>query len=190
LAVSYLNLATLGNANIDPAVVGGVAPTWAAGTGWIFNGLSQYLQSGIIALTTTYSIIIQFTGGIDAVFQCLAGAYRDAGGNASFALYNRHFLSQVAYENGSIASFALVPPRLDAGSLALANKQGYRNGVSDGGAIPAGIPTNPQQVYVGAMNYNGGAIQFFTGNMIALAIYNVTLTAPQVLARATAMSLL
>ena len=48
LAASYLRLAgDKGYANIDPAVVGsGVAPGFDTASGWIYNGLTQFLTTG------------------------------------------------------------------------------------------------------------------------------------------------
>lgn len=43
LAESYVNLANPGTYNLS----GGVAPTWAAETGWTFDGSSQYKLTGI-----------------------------------------------------------------------------------------------------------------------------------------------
>ena len=45
-------------------------------------------------------------------------------------------------------------------------------------------------IYIGAINSNGVAANFITANIRAIAFYQMTLTAPQVLARAVAMAAL
>ena len=74
--------------------------------------------------------------------------------------------------------------------LGVAGNQGYRNGVADGVVIAghANVPVWP--VWIGAMNESGalsGPLDFYCQ---ALALYDCTLTAAQVLAVSTAMALL
>src|SRR5512136_2653103 len=68
-AAAYLNVGLLGNPNIDPAVVGGVAPAWNAATGWTGDGATTYLRTGVLgAVGMTY--IIQYANSVANSFIC------------------------------------------------------------------------------------------------------------------------
>ena len=73
--------------------------------------------------------------------------------------------------------------------VGIAGAQGYRNGVADGSAIGAANDTFAM-VFVGAYNGAGTAGLFTACNVLALAIYNTTLTAAQVAAVSAAMAAL
>jgi hypothetical protein len=184
LAASYLNLAALGNANIDPAVVGGVAPTWATGTGWAFNGLTQYLKSGFIPQNDqSQSVLVQFSGVTNTGCLCLS---QTTVGPATHYFGLRPNSPSVRYYNGS---FFTQAPSLLTGNSGIAGNAGYRNGLPD--AVMGGDVTVPiRDVWIGCANQNGSAGLFIAANIQAIAVYDVTLTAPQVLARATAMAAL
>lgn len=90
------------------------------------------------------------------------------------------------YRNGGMLN---VAPAFAAGSLAIANGNAFRNGVQEPGVIPAGaVPTAP--MWVGRYNNAGAAVKCLLGNIQAIAIYNTTLTAPQVAAVSAAMAAL
>jgi hypothetical protein len=72
----------------------------------------------------------------------------------------------------------------------VAGNTGYRNGAADPGAIGAWTGAAVSAVYICAIN-DAGVPTFFTSAYIqALAIYDCTLTAPQVAAVAAAMAAL
>ena len=75
LAASYLRLAGVeGNANLDPVVVGGgVAPTFDPLLGWLWNGLTQYLLTGIVP-GNNWSVIVKFSLVPDATLRCPYGS--------------------------------------------------------------------------------------------------------------------
>ncbi|WP_218254341.1 hypothetical protein, partial [Candidatus Magnetobacterium casense] len=156
----------------------GVAPTWAAGTGWTFNGTTQYLITGLVGLYT-YSMIVQFSGvtntGIVAGAQSVDGR---------FWIRPNTGVGNVTYACG--VNTRDTAPNLASGNLAFASYNCYRNGVADG-AIAAGATSTTHVTWIGCRNlinvYNLG----YAGNIQALAIYNTALTAPQILAVYTAM---
>lgn len=179
LAASYVNLANPGTYDAAP----GVAPTWAAGVGWTFNGTTQYLTTGV-SLNQTYSMLVRFSGATLAALCSIAG--QDGSATSRFRFGPR--TTGVFYACGATTS--TMAPATTSGVIGLSGYQPYRNSATDGaptsGWVGVGIDT-----FIGAYNNQGvGAAQFYTGNVAALAIYNTTLTAPQVLAVSTAMAAL
>jgi hypothetical protein len=182
LANSYINLGLLGNPSIDPAIVGGVAPTFPDDTGWIFNGTTQYLKSGVPATDDgTYSAMTclvqysDYTAGI-----CIFGVGWTTGG-----LWVRFDLKRYYNALGGLAaSFG------NSGNVGIAGQKGYADGVYDV-ATMNGAPI-AAEMFVGAINsFGGGGANFFwAGKIQAIVFYDSVLTAPQVLARATAMAAL
>jgi len=179
-AASYTDLSGNGN---NAGV--GVAPTWDAVNGWVFNGANQYLTTTFVPQNDqSQSVIVQFTGA--AAQGCLAGMY-DLGTNSAFRVYGVWVVAAtLRYANG--VSINVAPP-LAAGNLGVAGNAGYRNGVADGGAIGAWAGPTVVPLYIGCVN-QGGPTHYFDGEIQALAIYDCTLTAPQMAAVAAAMAAL
>lgn len=180
LAASYTNLANPGVNDAAP----GVAPTWAAGTGWTFNGSTQYLVTGVVP-ASGYSMLIQFTNGPTATITWLCGEFK---ANARFDIQPSRTGADVRYGSGGLT---VVAPHLTSGNLGIAGQQGYRNGTADGSAIGAWSALATDDIYIGCYNFNGvGASNFISAKVQAFAIYSVTLTAPQVAAVAAGMAAL
>ena len=169
--------------NTQHTLTDGVAPTWANGSGWTFNGSTKYLQSDISPPVNQQStLIIKYSGSLNTG-TFLAGAINggflwglqatdDSSGGGSIA--------RVAYMNGSLIR---VAPPLTAGVLALRGPQGYRGGTGDeGGAIAAaGSVSTP--FFIGCCNDAQTApttMGFWSGVITSIAYYNVVLTAAQV----------
>jgi len=174
-AASYTDLTGNGN---DAGV--GVAPTWDSTNGWIFNGTTQYLTTTFVPQSDqSQSAFVQFTTktGVERMF----GA-EDAMG--AFTIRNRATL--VAYYNGFGAGSAA--PTLTAGNLGIAGAQGYRDGVANGGALPAWGGACAQAVYIGCENLNGAALNFTAYYCQYFILYDVALTAPQAALIAAAMA--
>ena len=180
LADSYVNLANPGTYNAAP----GVAPTWASGTGWTFNGSTQYLDSGV-TVTSTYSVIGRLAGW-------------SGWGNSPFGCVNplngHIFRINAQQAGGSILWYNLSSTLQVTGTvtdsvLALGGTIPYRDGVAL--AATSGLVGTPNSLYVGAHhNTFGNPDTFMTGQIAALAIYDTTLTAPQVAAVSAAMAAL
>jgi hypothetical protein len=183
LAASYLRIAgNLGHANIDPALVGGVAPTFAQATGWGLDGLSRHLRSGVL-VSAGWSVIARFSSVANAGL--LFGSYDGAGRDVS--IYPS-FNSRVYYANGGQVN---VAPALTGGVLAVAGNKAYRNGADNGLTIPAWSGgASIRDVFFGALNFLGTAGGFLSGNIQAIAIYTTTLPAPQVASISAAMAAL
>lgn len=177
LAASYTNLANPGTYTAAP----GVAPTFAAATGWTFAAESTtYLNTGIVP-ASGWSFIIRFNGTADGGVPI--GTYKP---NARF--FVQLGSTVVVYASGSLV---VVSPQATSGVLAIAGQQGYRNGTADGAAISAWTDTTTLSIYIGAHSRSDTGIgSYYTGSIQAIAIYNATLSAAQVSGISAAMAAL
>jgi hypothetical protein len=185
LAASYTDLS--GNSH-DAGV--GVAPTWNGTDGWMFNGVSQYLTTTFVpANDQSQSFLVQFTNGPGTQWKGMLGM-RDtsAGSTGRFLVWGQSATGKIRYTNGVTGVDVVAAPA--AGNLCVAGNQGYRDGVADGSSLPAWVDTPILNIYIGALNSEGSPAFFTPMYFQALAIYDTALTAPQVSAVATAMSLL
>jgi hypothetical protein len=186
LAASYLRLAgDEGFPNIDPAVVGGVAPTWDAVNGWAFNG-AKYLKTGIVPTNDqAYSLLVKFTGAVlqAANSMTIAGMYEGLKGGLVVQLSNIAGNTNQFYNGLTVVA---VAPAALSGVLGVAGNQGYLNGAAVGGALPAWGGASARAIYIGALDY-GSVIQYYLGNIQSIVAYKSTLTAPQVALVSAAM---
>ncbi len=179
LTASYTDLSGEGH---DAGV--GVAPTWDAVNGWIFNGTDQYLTAAFTPQNdqtqTAIAQFTNFTGDNDYLF----GSYTAA--NTYFGVSLRVADAVVRYVNGQNLD---VGPNIATGNLAVAGNTGYRNGIADLGTIGAWAGASTHPFYIGVLGgaWTGGYCPVY---IQALAIYDTALTAPQVSAVATAMAAL
>ena len=187
LAASYDNNAAPGNGLADSTydAAPGVAPTWASGTGWTFNGTTQYLDTGVIpAADQSWSLLVRYSGAVQsdfARFGCLNS------GSARFFLYPYTVSSSgTGYGHGG---YLLVPVSDTSGVIGFAGNQPYRNGATHGGTIGTGAGT-PIAFSIGAVNNTSVIGDYWNGTIEAIAIYDTVLTAPQVAAVSTAMAAL
>jgi hypothetical protein len=181
LAASYLRVAgSGGNANLDPAVVGGVAPTWNATHGWRFDGMvsaAAYLLSGIIPDANT-SAVIRFT---QLDFKGTKQMFGE-GGNNGFGLFPNLNNTQTGFKNGAVLNTSAIVSGTH--TMAVCGKNVYLDGVSIG-TIGAGVLSAAELVF-GA---KGSALgNHHRGDWHTAAFYNTVLSAPQVLAIHTAMA--
>jgi len=183
LADSYINRANPGTYDAAP----GTAPTWAAQTGWTFNGTTQYLLADIAA-NIGWSVLVRYSGATDlGAPKIIFGSQSAGGGTVRFHIQPSQ--SNIIYY--SHEDSVGVAPGLLAGVLGIAGQQGFRNGVSDGGVIPSGgTGTRPTKVAIGALYEGAGAVFYCNANIQALYIYNVPITPTQVRAVTDAMNML
>ena len=184
LADSYTNEANPGTYTAAP----GVAPTWAYGTGWTFNGTTQYLTTGAVP-ASGWSMLVRYSGGPTTGNHIVAGAYSSTVVDTRFYLapsYNVAGLG-VLYGGGG---YVRVAPALAAGVIGIANRTGYRNGASEGTTHLAWSGVAPGGVNIGAANHNLGVRDFTAANVQAVAIYSGSLTLADVVAIGAAMNLL
>lgn len=178
-AASLLDLSGNGNNAGDPG--GAATPAWDNVNGWKFDGIAHYLTTTFVPQNDqTQTAILQFTTVTDGSF--FWGAAPTGG---MFAQTRSG--GDVTYRNGA---FIALAPNLAAGNLAVSGNRGYRNGVAEGGAIGAWTAPSNDVVYIGCRSFNAGPANYIAAYFQAFALYDCTLTAPQVLAVATAMALL
>lgn len=181
LADSYVNEANPGTNNAAP----GVAPTWDAVNGWAFNGMTQYLTTGITPIVTGsgWSALVRFSAVSGSANNYLIGA-SDAvpTPDVTFFLITRPGTPNTFYANGAAAQSVVATAA--SGVLGFAGTGLYRDGSSVGTYTQGvgGANSRPVRVLIGAVDFQGTAQSFLTGSIQAVAIYNTTLTAPQVLA--------
>ena len=182
LAASYDNNAAPGNGLADGTydAAPGVAPTFDTATGWTFAAASsQYLATGVTPANSGWSFVLRYVSNSDGVL-CGCGTPPDN------MFHWQRYAGAMYYANGTYTATAGD----FSGTMAIAGLNGYRDGSFDkaigtawSGA--AGIFT------IGAVARTSGNITLFSSvEVAAVAIYNTTLTAPQVAAISSAMSLL
>jgi hypothetical protein len=178
LAASYVNLANPGTYNAAP----GVAPTWSAATGWTFDGSSQYLITGDIIGANTYTTVCLFSNAASGVFTMYGTAQGGIGNNR--IMPNR--------SNSVFYGDTAKGPGMASGVVGIAGTSGYRNGVID--AAGAAVGNGSIAMVLGAQSQVSGGVPSITaywpGKIQAYAVYDIVLTAPQMLAIATAMAAL
>jgi hypothetical protein len=166
----------------QPNLIEGLgAVPWAANAGWGFNAaLTQYLSTGIIP-AAGWSMLVQYANRAGGVYA--TGSF--TGGNTRLQIGIA--VGGIEYGNGG---FIVVAPGQVTGNAGVAGQQGYRNGVAEGALIAAWAGVSVDDVWIGCRNQGGVANGFVSADVESVAIYNGVLTAPQVLAVATAMAAL
>lgn len=179
LAASYVNLANPGTYDAAP----GVAPTWDAANGWILNGTTQYLTTGIIPSSLNWSLFARFSGGTTSGVRVVCGAW--IGASARFHLTATNGAGVRTYGNGNFLS---VSGALTAGVMGFAGLSAYLNGVSDGSITSGGSPST-RALIIGAFN-DGSILFFYQGNIQALVVYSSVLDSSGAAAVSAAMAAL
>lgn len=181
LAASYINLANPGTYDAAP----GSAPTWAAGTGWTFDRATQYLLTGIIPTNDqTWSILLRCS---DIPDYNQGAVLANSGSNRQFGIFfsgqsTTYFLNGGFLQKDHSA--------MTAGVWAIAGNTAYINGTAQSGTIGSPSGSITSGIAIGA-NWDGStAIQFFGGNIQAVAIYSDTLTAGEIATVSAAMAAL
>ena len=180
-ASSYTaSLINLVNSGTHPITNSGTPPTWATGTGWTFNGTTQYLGTDIQPPNNQNStLIVKYNSASGA------GGWVLGVNTASGFLYGIQPIddgstgsAKAVYLNGS---YVRVAPSLAAGVLALRGAQGNRNGTDESAAI-TNAGTTTSTLFVGAENGSGATGGFWAGVITSWCYYNSTLTAAQIAA--------
>jgi len=164
LADSYVDLSGSGN---DAAP--GVAPTWDAVNGWIFNGVDQYLDTGLVP-AVGWSMVVVYTnkaGENGIMGELTTGARFEFVPRAS---------GDIVFGNGGVG---LQAPFAAAATLATAQRTGYRDGVPHTNAISTWTAAADKTIAIGARN-DGASLNYGVARIQAAAIYNVNLTGAQI----------
>ncbi len=178
LSSSYVNKANPGTYDVTP----GIAPTWDATNGWVFDGATTWLDTGWVpAYSQDQSMIAQFTGPTIDVTQFLLGSYN--GASKAFVLTPLYGGTRRYWNGGTYG----VVPGIGSGikvNLAVAGAYGYKDGVIETGGPLAGWPSaTTTSLYIGAARstvVGDLPTGFSSSNLQAFAIYSTTLSSTQV----------
>lgn len=186
LADSYTNEANPGTYTAAP----GTAPSWAYGTGWTFNGSTQYLTTGGVVPAAGWSAVVRFSSlGSPGSNAPVLGAGNNGAGNAfQLVPYAAVTGSVRLYAYGT--NFLIASANVSSGTLAMVGGgNSYYNAASDG-ATPGTFSGAGQALYIGARNNGGTADRFCPVSIQAVAIYSGALTSGDVSAIVAAMNAL
>lgn len=181
-AASKVNLANPGTYD----ATGGNAPDWDATNGWKFDGVNDYLDTGILP-SQTWSVLIRYS---DTAFTSSTRYFmglldRDPA-------YTRFYLSgttsSISFGNGGQISYSGSSDRT-LGVIGISAQDGYQNGV-DVIDIPTDKTDYGFSIYIGCRNDSGTAAGYMNFYLQAFAIYNAALTSTQVGLLTTAMNAL
>lgn len=183
-AASKTNLAGGGHTLAN----GTAFPTWSSGTGWTFNGSTQYLLSDLTPpMDQSWSAIVKFSGAVANDDAFIFGLSQDSG-LAYFAIAPRAETdSAVVYLYGTPG--AVVTPGLAAGVLGIRGGQGNRNGDDEGAALTLADFDADEGIAIGALSGNSGIAggTYWGGVITSIAFYDAVLTEAEMAAVASAM---
>lgn len=190
---SKVNLVNPGTYN---AADGAAYPDWDATNGWRFDGSNDYLDSGIVH-ASSYTVICRFVrrGDTGAATQVFFGANtvntRYYLGYASNSVAEADRLRPIyGWGTASYNNLGATIAVNGVGVMCLADKKTYWDGSYVADVTATYTNTNTKTDYIGGYNNNGTAALFSQIDILALAIYNATLTADNIAALTTAMNLL
>lgn len=185
LATSYVNLANPGTNNAAP----GVAPTFAAATGWTFNGTTQYLDTGITPIATT-SMLVRFSGATLSGNRVIIGVWHTTTRRLYMDINNGSTTRGYVRGTNSRTSAGAAAT---SGVIGIAGVNTYWNGAVDTAAIADSFLAISGTTYIGALNdiaTAGGPNYFTAANVQAVAVYSVVLSAAQMAAVTAEMNTL
>lgn len=159
LADSYVDESGSGN-NAAP----GVAPTWAAGTGWTFNGTTQWLNTGVVP-AAGYTIAVRYSGWNGTSNRFVAGEVE----SPYSAMIGLRLGTSSRYYNGGSGDSAA--PSAASGVMISTPAAGYLNGASDA-AIGGSWSSTSLPIFIAAYNSGASASGLYGGNVQAVAIYS------------------
>lgn len=183
IAASYVNLASPGTYNATP----GTAPSFNTSTGWSFaaaGSCGQYLLTGVTPENDqTWSMIIRFAN-CNTNSQALAGGMTD--GSYGFRISPRRGpADDMVWNNGTQLA---AGERQAEGVIAIAGVNGFHNG-TDYGDSGGWAGRTPVEIYIGCQNLGGSPNSFITGDILAMAIYDIDIS-NNIAALTTAMAAL
>ena len=178
LADSYINLANPGTNNAVPVV----APLFNVALGWSFDGLTQYLTTGLAPVNNqTWSMIIKYSGFLTGA-DTILGLYETAD-KAFYMQLNTTGTKTVWVNGGTSGNHPYIAQLNRKGVLCFAGSKKYLNGayVLGNGDLPAGAGAITYDIWIGQVHYSAPA-NFYDGFIQAIAVYDKVLGADEVLA--------
>ena len=178
LASSKTNLAHPGTND----AAAGVDPSFASATGWTGNGTTQFLTTGIvIPMNLDYTMLVRVSGVASD------GARADATGAGWFEI-RANWFTQHGYRNGNVTGTANLGSAVTSGVMGVTKSGGYLNGSLDTSITSDNTASGTQWTIFLLKDGPGGL--FLKGNILAAAVYNITLSDAQILAVSNAMAAL
>lgn len=165
-----------------------IAPSWNATDGWVFNGITQVLNSNVVP-GAGQSFIARYSGYVRTNDTWIIGHYLGGNIRAGFCANN-----SLAWNFSGATEVNTTATCNTSGNVCVVTEtQGYVDGVATG--FSPGMFSGPASMpmYMGARDREDAAgvpDSFAQVNMQACAFYNSLLTAPQVAAVAAAMAAL
>lgn len=156
----------------------GVAPTWSAATGHVFNGTTQYLDTGYLPNATT-TILARFSNASlsSNLYPQVAGQNTTGATNTFSNWGNPPYFR--AYNWGGSVVFGGAA--LSSAIMGLAGNQAFLNGYADFAAISGSYGTATRSIFIGARQANaGGAEYHYTGRILSVLIASRTLSPVEV----------
>jgi hypothetical protein len=156
----------------------GVAPTWNSRTGWGFDGINQYLNTGVIP-ASGWSAVLRYSGATYAAANNNIFGSVVSGSNARLYIIVVGTTGEARYGNGTFITGGGTAR--SAGVAATTLGTGYFNGIVDIVAAQswdhAGV-----KLYIGAYNNTDVAPVLSLGGLRvqSLAIYSRTLSPSEV----------
>jgi hypothetical protein len=184
-AASYVaskaNLVTPGTHDLAD---GAAFPTWAAGTGWTFASASSQYLAADFGLQATYTGIVRCAAW--SGFNSVAFGAQTAGSH-TYWIQTQQAGGVIIWYNRSSTNEATGV--VTDSVLAIAGLTPYRNAVAKAGLT--GIVGTTTNVCVGAVrNSVGNPVQFYNGQISAIAFYDTALSAAQIATLTAAMAAL
>ena len=177
LAASYTNIVNPGTNDAAP----GAAPTWSVTDGWVFNGSSQYLTTGIVPDINTTIIVKLSSITLPAATKAITGASTGAS-NCYIGCFNSN---SVLFRFSDWTATKVANPSNSV--LAITQYNGYINGIAVGtNKSPAPI-TVTDAIIIGGLLDDGNPGAYINPKIQSYAIYDTTLTVSEILTVSQAM---
>lgn len=175
LAASKINLPTPGTLDLAPSPDD---PSWNATDGWYGFTATQFLKL-VTAPTDNWSVVVRYGNSSDNVVAML---FTNNTGKWAISASSSAYNGLVFFHSSQEAR-----NRVTSGVVGMSGKLCYINGTYDV-TIGAGAIDPGTNICIGGFNgWSGGT---FNGSIQAIAFYDVSITAAQMLAVSTAMAAL
>jgi hypothetical protein len=187
LAASLLDIGPHGNDATSPT------PPGIAKTGWLFDGTTQYIDSGIVMTVGAFSMVLTVVAHTYVGTSRRVCGVTDLDTDTPFFITTRYGSTNFNhwYQYGNASSYGTATG--ETGVFALvsdANPGGiaYHNGVADASIGGLFYETPFSTIYIGATNYADSPYRFASCSIGRWALYDIALDATQVAALSAVMA--
>jgi hypothetical protein len=169
LTSSLVNLANPGTFDASS----GDLPDFDAG--WVFNGVDQYLATGVIP-AAGYAMIVAFHSATGGAAHAVAGSVSGAG--SAFYLVPRDAGDDGArrYRVGETTMSVTDDGRLEAGVMGTDGSRAWLDGQIDVSQLANWTAANSHYITIGARHNDGAIDLYFAGTVTHCYIYDAPLT--------------